>query len=91
MTYSVHFAILPPELSAVLAKNLLHPGFRNSRGNCSFGRSFPKVHAQCQETFKNAFHACCFLQVVVVSPSLSHLVKTTSVVCRGWHASARSD
>ena len=32
MAYSMHFAILPSEPPAVLAKYLLHPGFRNARG-----------------------------------------------------------
>ena len=63
MTYSMHFAILPYEPSAILAKFLLQPETRV--GDCSVGRSYPQLHAQCQETFQNLFHECCFLQVVV--------------------------
>ena len=54
-------------------------------GNCSVGRSYPEVHAQCQETSQNGFHECCFLQVVAFYRWLS------LTVCRGWVASARSD
>ena len=65
MTYSMHFAILPYEPSVVLAQ-FRALDFKTHVEIVQFGRSHPQVHAQCQETFQNLFHGCCFLQVAVV-------------------------
>ena len=82
-TYSMHFANLPSEPSAVPQSTCRTTDFETHVGDCSDGKSY-----QRSQTFfmSVAFYKWLSLFSVPFSPG-----ETTSMDCRGWHASARSD
>jgi len=76
MNYSTHFAVLPSEPSGILAKFLLHPGFRSARGKLFSWKvlsgSSSTMSGNVPKRFSGAMLSTGGCNC---SPSLSHLVK----------------
>ena len=85
MNYSTHFAVLPYEPSAVLAKFLLHPGFRSARGKLfNLGGPIQKFMHNVRKRSKTVFMSVAFCRWLSLFSIPFSPGESATTVCRGW-------